>query len=322
MNQKFALNCSLYFLVLILASSCTRSGVVGFSPDNRSVAVISNSGALITTNLDGTTQTMIEPEGIHPGFNISFNASGDKILYVTQNNLCVVNIDGSQLLCPWLPLPDGIQAGFVSFLPDENFIVGFVSEEQGALRIYSSDGEPVVEGNQDEIDAIFPTANAFRVKRGSGGTQWYPTLFLATEGNPIRWAILQHGALRLYSLSTSLTGPMPPITLHPDTINLLETREKSDITSGLLSPDGDQLLFRYREGDNLYGLALVNLFDPQNQPILLVNRANFRPGFAYSPTGDQIVYESNADGRSIWIVDASGINPRKMADQASLPDWH
>lgn len=45
----------------------------------------------------------------------------------------------------------------------------------------------------------------------------------------------------------------------------------------------------------------------------LVNNANFRVLFAFSPTGAELVYESNAGGRSVWWANGDGTNPRKLA---------
>ena len=55
--------------------------------------------------------------------------------------------------------------------------------------------------------------------------------------------------------------------------------------------------------------------------VQLVNNANFRVQFAFSPNGSELVYESNADSRSMWTANADGTNPRMLADGASLPDW-
>jgi hypothetical protein len=55
--------------------------------------------------------------------------------------------------------------------------------------------------------------------------------------------------------------------------------------------------------------------------VQLVSKANFRIQYASSPTGGEIVYESNSDGRSVWLANADARNQRKLVDDASLPDW-
>jgi Tol biopolymer transport system component len=53
-----------------------------------------------------------------------------------------------------------------------------------------------------------------------------------------------------------------------------------------------------------------------------VEGANFRIEYAFSPDSRELAYESNAGGRSVWLIGVDGANKRQLAPGASLPDWH
>jgi Tol biopolymer transport system component len=104
----------------------------------------------------------------------------------------------------------------------------------------------------------------------------------------------------------------------------LAGRDQNDITSGVVSPDGSKLAFRTRVGTNpnyFYGLYVLDLATNTGSFVQLVNNAPFRVLYAFSPDSTGLVYESNIDGRSVWIANSDGSSARKLADGASLPDW-
>lgn len=319
-------NLSSHWLILILISlflvACNREGVAGFSPDNRFVAVITNSGQLYTTNLDGTVVNVIEPRGINTNFDVSFDPASNRILYVSQNSICSALVNGTERLCPWLDMPAGATAGFLSFLPNGNFILVYQEGNQGHMRIYQSNGALIPQLNQGDIDHIFATANSYQVKRGSEGTEWFVTPHRATPQQPVRWAIIQGTRVRLYNASTTLEGPSDLGNLSENAVNLLQRRDIADMTSGLLSPDGSKVLLRIEDPQQRFNLYLIDLAVANSNPVTLVTNANFRVQYGFSPDGQEIVYESNVGGTSVWIANADGSNPRNLADNASFPDWH
>jgi Tol biopolymer transport system component len=102
----------------------------------------------------------------------------------------------------------------------------------------------------------------------------------------------------------------------------LAGRDLTDITSGAVSPDGDTLVFRTGGDDSLYSLYAMDLTRSDGSFVQLVDGANFRLDYSFSPDGNELAYESNAAGRSVWVANADGSERRQLAVNASLPEWN
>ncbi len=111
----------------------------------------------------------------------------------------------------------------------------------------------------------------------------------------------------------------------------LESRvdaQLQDFTYATLSSDGTKLLLLQIESDqdeqDLHDLYLVDLKtadDPQN----LSHQTDWIPSFAFSPDGQQILFESkNQDGgRSLYIADSDDTDVRLLVMQDTLGAcWH
>jgi hypothetical protein len=138
----------------------------------------------------------------------------------------------------------------------------------------------------------------------------------------LQWVAIQHGVARLYSATDTLSGPKNLATVNFQALELMKSRDQTDITSGVLSPSGKAIALRTKITEGIYDLYLVDLSTSDSPPVTLVSGANFRPLFDFSPDGSQLVYESNAGGRSLWVVNIDGGNPHLLAENASLPEWH
>jgi hypothetical protein len=113
----------------------------------------------------------------------------------------------------------------------------------------------------------------------------------------------------------------------------LETyRSFLDLTLlGVLSPDGDRLLFLLAElveqGDEdlspVYFLYLIDLATGA-EPQPLSSGTEWRPDFAFSPDGSQVLFESNREAaRSLYLASSDGTDIRRVALQEALsPCWH
>src|SRR5262249_7097220 len=142
------------------------------------------------------------------------------------------------------------------------------------------------------IDQFFLTSDAFKVKRGAPlpGTWWYLTLYNKPAGQRnLRWVIIKNTQAIMYNAARSLEGPTPlPRVTNVAVQTALKARDQSDITSGVISPDGTKLVFRTRTGTDpnyTYGLFALDLNVNTGNFVPLVPSANFRMGFAFSPTG-------------------------------------
>ena len=95
------------------------------------------------------------------------------------------------------------------------------------------------------------------------------------------------------------------------------------------SPDGDRLLFLHviaGGGDKkLYSLDLIDLTTHRKPQFLsLSSETEWIPSYAFSPDGQQILFESNRDGvRALYLANADGGDIHPIVEQGALnPCWH
>jgi hypothetical protein len=316
-------------LSALLLAACNLEGVAAFSPNNDRVAVVTKVGSqyrLETTDASGGNPVKIE-DNIAGAFDVSFDPLGTKLLYAANSKLCTADPGGGAPTCP-VTLGGSISGGFLSFLPDGDYIFAYRTGTQWQMDIYQP-GAAAPHQSDGAIDQFFLTSNAYKVRRGitPPGTQWFLKPYEKPSGQRnLRWVIIKANQAIMYNAAGSLEGPTPlPRVINSAVQNALKDRDQADITSGVISPDGTKLVFRTRTGTDpnyTYGLYALDLNVNTGSFVQLVANANFRMQFAFSPTGQEVVYESNDGGRSVWLANADGSNPRKLADGGTLPDWH
>ncbi len=315
---------SFIFLVIsvLLLTACNNEGLAAFSPTNDRALIVTNSTHLYATDIGGGSATKLETDGILPGFDVTFDPFGTKVLYAKAGSICLVNAGGGGQSCP-VTLPSGVSGGFLSFLPDGDFVFVYKSGEVWEMRVYRTDGSLVT--SDGSINQFFLAMDAYKVKRGANGREWYMRPYNKPSGSPsLRWVITRGTQAIMYNAGGTLQGP---IVLAREINSAVQTalagRDQSDITSGAISPDGTKMVFRTGDQDHpSYSLYALDLSTNSGSFIQLVTNANFRIQFDFSPDGSELVYESNFDGRSVWLAKAGGTNARKLADNASLPGWH
>src|SRR5258708_17256729 len=311
----------------LLLAACNLEGVAAFSPNNDRVGIVTKVGSqyrLETTDANGGNPVKIE-DNIQGAFDVSFDPLGTKLLYSANSKLCTADPGGGGVNCP-VTLGGSIGGGFLSFLPDGDYIFAYRSGSTWQMDIYQP-GAAAPHQSDGAIDQFFLTSNAYKVKRGSKGTQWFLKTYEKPSGQRnLRWVIIKSTQAIMYNAAGSLEGPTPlPRVINSAVQNALKDRDQTDITSGVISPDGTKLVFRTRTGTDpnyIYGLYALDLNVNTGSFVQLGGNANFRIQFAFSPTGQEVVYESNDGGHSVWLANPDGSNPRKPADGRPLPDWH
>lgn len=316
------------FLVLVfgLLAACNQEGLAGFSPNNDRVAVVHKVGSAIrlyTTDSNGGTPIKIEDD-IIPGFDVTFDPLGQKLLYAAGGQICTVGVAGDGKACP-VALPGGIIGGFLAFLPTGDYVFVYPSGGKSQMYIYQP-GSAAPSSSELNVDQFFLTTDAYKVRRGSNGVFWFMTQYDKPAGQQnLRWVIVRGTQAIMYNAAGSLQGPtVLPREINTAVSTALKDRDQTDITSGAISPDGTKMVFRTRTGSDpnfSYSLYALDLAVNTGSFVPLVTNANFRIQFAFSPTGQELVYESNDSGRSVWLANSDGSNPHKLADNASLPTW-
>jgi Tol biopolymer transport system component len=300
--------------------------VASFSPTSDRVALVHKVGdqyRLYTTDLNGGNPIKIE-DNFAAGFDVTFDPLGTRLLYAIGGAVCLSNAGGGGRACP-VALPGGVGAGVLSFLPNGDYILVYQSSGKWVMQVYHpADGAPYL--TEANVDHFFLASDAFEVKRGSNGAEWYLSPYDKPSGQQnLRWVLVRGNQAVMYNAAGSVQGPSPlPRDVNPAVQGALAGRDQGDITSGVVSPDGTKLAFRTRAGASpnyTYSLYVLDLNTNAGSFVQLVNNASFRVQFAFSPTSAELAYESSADGRSVWLANADGTNSRKLADNASLPDW-
>lgn len=312
----------LLFLALLLTvlAACNREGVGGFSPGGGRIALVRDTSKLFTTAASGGDVRTIT-DALAFGFDTTFDPTGNRVLYADSDasSVCKANADGSgSAECSPISL-QGIGSGVLSYLPDGSIILVYKDGEKFQLIIYDNNWE--VRHQEQNFDQFFLTTSAYKVKRGHNGQEWYLRPY---SEDALRWVITRgENAYSFTATSGGVGGPNPlPARIIPAVQETLAGRDLTDITSGAVSPDGNTLVFRTGGNDSLYSLYAMDLTRGDGSFVQLVDGANFRVDYAFSPNGRELAYESNASGRSVWIAQADGSNRRQLAGNASLPEWN
>ena len=313
--------CVVLLSVALVLMACNNEGVASFSPASDRVAVITNTQHLYTSNPQGGSVVKIDTAQIFTGFDVSFDPFGTRILYATSSGLCYVSSTGGSRSCP-ASLPSGVISGFLSYIPSGEFVAAYQASGGFTMVVYTASGTATQ--FQPNIDQFFVAADAYKVKRGTNGEEWFVKPFNKPSGTQsLRWVVLKGSQALLYAAGGTLAAPtVLPRQISSAVRDVLSARVVKDITSGAVSPDGTKLVFRTKSGDSNYALYALDLNTNSGSFVQLVSGANFRILYAFSPDSQQLVYESNDGGRSVWIANADGSNPRKLADNASMPEWH
>ena len=119
---------ALLFSVLVLLAACNQEGIAGFSPNNNRVAVVHKVASdirLYTTDNNGGGPVKIE-DNIIPGFDVTFDPLGQKLLYAAGGQICTSDVVGGGKACP-VNLPAGVSGGFLAFLPSGDYIFVYSS---------------------------------------------------------------------------------------------------------------------------------------------------------------------------------------------------
>ncbi len=319
MRQSYLLWIALYLSIILLAACGKRAGVVAFSPHNERVAVRTSTdttGTLYTTDTKGSDVIKIASD-THPA-GVSFDPSGERLLYTDSEwEVCIANTRGGDNTCLGIPTTaDDSDPKLLSFLPNGDFVLF----DDPTLAVYHPDGTTVID--KVELDHIFLPPHIYK------GETYLWRLKLYYSQQPINWVTIQgKQAFRYRATTNGLEGPvLMPRQIGPEVQDLLKGCNPDYITSRSVSPDGSEIVFQtaaQSETDDWYNnLYALDMTTNRGGVVQLVKDAEERVKYAFSPDGNELVYESNVGGHSVWIANADGSNPRKLADNASLPQWH
>lgn len=315
----------LLLLLTVMLTSCNMEGTSGLSHSNQAVLITGEH--LYTWNLTSGAYEQIEPDRILGGFGASVNQDDD-VLYAklvgSTIQICVFRASTRQSSCP-VTLGQGNVAsgGLLSYLADGNLVV--VYDER--MRVYTSEGVEVSLASNVGLFVTVPYI--YKVKRETGDSEWYMKPYAksgCSQDQAPFWLVVQdNNRVYRYSAANISSPTLLPREITNDMRAVIEHRGVG-ITTAALSPDGTQLVIRTNSGQLTkpapYDLYVLDLQTKTGGLVQLVEGADFPIHYAFSPCGDQLAYESNIDGRSVWILDFASGFKAKLADGASLPQWY
>lgn len=299
----------------ILVAACNREGVGSFAPNNSRAAIVSNNDKLYTSNLNGGELVKLS-DPIVTAFGVSLSPFGDTVAYVQQAGFGVYTQPATggastQIFAPPAIPPQGI----VTFIPSGDVLIIF---QDGAGKydlniVAPSGGTPKV--TIPGISQAFVAQAAIKPKRGTNDSEF---IFKPYGLAQVPMVLVVGSEMRLYAASASgLAGPtVLPQVVDATMQGLFALRPVDDVTSGLLSSDGHRLILRTKDGSG-HNLFAINL-DINSGPVSLVAGASVRPGYSFSPSGHQVIYES---GGSLLLYDFDTGPKGKLVDGASAPGW-
>jgi hypothetical protein len=324
--MKRALSLGSLLLLTVVLTACVGEGISGLSPSNQ--AALITDGRLIALNLTTGAYEQIQSDSLLWGFGASVNRVGDVLYARLSSNsriqICIFRTS-AQATCP-IDLGEGNAAsgGLLSYLPNDDLLVVYNDH----MHVYTAGGTKEVALASDA--GLFVTApHLYKIKRDTGGTQWYMKPYSKSgcaQEQKLSWVVIQdNNWVYRYSVGANLEGPTRVRQITADIRTVLDNRT-GGIRAGALSPDGTKLVIQTGSGKllspgpwNLYVLDLATASGGLDQ---LVTDADFPIQYAFSPCGDQLAYESNADGGSVWILDFASKLRAKLADGASMPQWY
>jgi WD40 repeat protein len=319
-------------LLTVVLTACVHEGISGLSSNNQ--AALITDGRLIAWDLTTGAYEQIQSDSLLWGFGASVNQSGD-VLYARLSGstiqICIFRASAHTSTCP-ISLGQGnvSSGGLLSYLPTDLPNGDLVVVYDGRMRVYTDLGTELAL----DIDAgLFVTApHLYKIKRGTGGSEWYMKPYSKSgcaQEQKLYWVVIQDSNwVYRYSVGASLEGATRVHQITADIRAVLDNRAEGTvgIRAVALSPDGTKLVIQTASGELLspgpWNLYVLDLLTDSGGLDHLVTDADFRIQYAFSPCGDQLAYESNADGGSVWILDfASGLRA-KLADGASMPQWY
>ncbi len=306
---------TLALALTVFLAACNREGVGSLAANNSRAAIVSRSDVLFTAGLAGEALVKVA-EPINPAYGVTLSPFGGTVAYVQDSPFGVYTLlSGGGTASPIYAPPQAPTQGLITFLPSGDLLTLFRgSDGLAELKVFApAGGTPLV--TVSGIDQVFVAQAAVKPKRGTAGAEFFVRPY-ALPQIPLVLAI--GSELHLY-----LAGPAGFVgpTVLPQVVDatmrgLFALRPENDVTSGLLSPDGQHLIFRTTDGSghNLFAVDLgIN-----SGPVSLVAAAAEPPGYAFSPDGLYAVYESPG---SLLIYDFELGIIATFAEGASDPGW-
>ena len=323
-------HCSLFIVSLFIVSSfiasCVPAGVSDLSSRSGQIAII-NKDDLYVVSATGPNITYYASRP-DKDFTPLLTPDGKSVVYVEQfRRLVRKPLDGGPvkelLRVAGFPGP-----GAMTFLPNgELFFLDTRSNGKRYFVILNAD-TGVISQQVEDIDQVFVTANSLKLKTSAPGAP--PTAARLVADTPGRFKMVFQAGQYYYLYSAEadglvFNGARPRVVGQQDQI-LLANRVDNDVTSGLLTPDGDYLILREKTGipaGSAQSLLAIDLTSDAAPVVLLKDIPASQPiHYAVAPAGDRVAFEEVVNGQpQIRIYDLSTGQSATLGPGAIEPEW-
>ncbi len=324
-------HCSLFIVSLFIVSSfiasCVPAGVSDLSSRSGQIAIINKDDLyVISATGPDITYYAARPD---KDFTPLLTPDGKSVVYVEQfRRLVRQPLDGGPvkelLRVAGFPGP-----GAMTFLPNGDlFFLDTRSNGKHYFRILNAETGVISPQNADDIDQVFVTANSLKLKTSAPGAPLTAARLVADTPGQFKVVFQAGPYYYLYSAEAHglvFNGALPRVPGPQDQI-LLANRVEDDVTSGLLTPDGDYLILREKSGipaGSAQSLLAIDLTSDAAPVVLLKDIPASQPiHYAVAPAGDRVAFEEVVNGQSqIRIYDLSTGHSATLGPGAIEPQW-
>ena len=320
------------FIASLCLSACIPSGVADISPNGERLAIVNSNDVYVYSKggqgpdyyaflADTRYEPVLAPDG-------------NAVVYVDRGGRLTYQPIGGT---PRVLIPNSVSQpgpGVISFLPDGRllfFNAGSTFDRD--LYIFElTNGQTLL--RLTGISQVFIGVNAIETKKSSTFVSPYAAgridLSQLQQFNlvmlPTACLIETKTCFFSYTFDASGfhdNGPLPRV-YDTDTQIFFSRRIDDDLTSGVLTPDGKNLVLRMRSisnADSAQSLYLVDLTS-NAPPVAIVENEPGRPDYSISPDGSVIAYEESINGVAFVRLYNLATGERTDLGPGSLdPQW-
>ena len=305
-------------LVIALAlAACNQEGLGRFAPNNSRASIVTNSGKLYTSDVNGGDVQFITGD-IFIGFGSSLSPFGDTLVFMRNSDKNIVSVNSRGGSATAL-VAGSANRGLVTFIPSGE-VLYYIFDGTWYSITTMNPNNGVMSLFIPGLDQVFLTQSSFKPKLDGNGTEFITRPYgsgnfaLVTTSGPTAAVYIATG--------TGLSGPTNLArTVNVALQNVFAGRNAVDITSGVVSNDGHKLILRTEMGDpKMYSLYAID-FDTNADPVQLVTNWDRRPVTSFAPESHEVVFDCPEGGGAVCLYDFDTGQRSTLLGNASAPLW-
>lgn len=315
----------LWLSCIVIMIGCGSHGVQGFSRDSAWATIVTDDG-LFTVSRSGAEVHFLASD-INRHYPPSFADNGQLVVFVTESGqvMAIPTVGGNGITIT--SEVASLDLGILIALPSDMIL--FSNERDKGDRFMQVIDPVTTEiiWQLEGIGEVFFTHGALRARKSGADQVWHISpaayeetkLVLQMEDYPENLVLCLVGS---NGLDCDFERPLGR-TLSKADMDIIEARVSSDPHSGILTPNGHQLIVRTqswigREREFAYSMWALDL-DSDVPPVLLVDGVSYIPEYSMAPFMSLVAYEASGDFLNVYDFETG--MARTVATNAQDPDW-